>query len=73
MTDLVAQIGCRTADTALSFAVPAESEERVHVLLADADIDPASPVIRLRESRAPTTKVTPAPKLMRTSPAPRAI
>jgi ADP-heptose:LPS heptosyltransferase len=45
--DLVAQIGCVTADTALSFAVPAESERRVHGLLADIGIDPAAPYLVL--------------------------
>lgn len=45
--DLVAQVGCATPDTALSFAVPAESERRVHELLADSGIDPASPYLVL--------------------------
>lgn len=45
--DLVAQIGCRTADTALSFAVPDASERQVHSLLTDAGIDPAAPYLVL--------------------------
>lgn len=42
--DLVAQIGCRTADTALSFAVPDESERQVRALLTEAGIDRRHPI-----------------------------
>lgn len=45
--DLVAQIGCRTADTALSFAVPDASDRQMHSLLTDAGIDPAAPYLVL--------------------------
>ncbi|MEW6762948.1 MAG: glycosyltransferase family 9 protein [Pseudomonadota bacterium] len=45
--DLVAQIGCRTADTTLSFVVPDASERQVHSLLTNAGIDPAAPYLVL--------------------------
>src|SRR5690349_7185051 len=45
--DLVAQVGCTAADTALSFAVPLDAEQRMHALLADAGIDPVTPYLVL--------------------------
>ena len=45
--DLVAHVGCSTADTTLSFAVPAGDAARVNALLESAGIDPAAPYLVL--------------------------
>lgn len=59
--DLVAQIGCRTADTALSFAVPDESERQVHALLTEAGIDPAAPYLVLHAGASAPSALSTAP------------
>lgn len=45
--DLVADVGCATADTALSFAVPAADAARVSMVLEESGIDPAAPYLVL--------------------------
>lgn len=45
--DLVAHVGCATADTTLSFAVPAADASRVGTKLEEAGIDPAAPYLVL--------------------------
>ena len=45
--DLVAHVGCATADTSLSFAIPAPASTRVAAMLGDVGIDPAAPYLVL--------------------------
>ena len=45
--DLVADVGCATADTSLSFAVPAADAARASLLLEETAVDPAAPYLVL--------------------------
>jgi lipopolysaccharide heptosyltransferase II len=45
--DLVAHLGCSTADTALSFVVPPVAAMRIEAMLKEAGIDPAAPYLVL--------------------------
>jgi ADP-heptose:LPS heptosyltransferase len=45
--DLVAHVGCSTADTALSFAIPTGAAVRVGAMLEEAGIAPAAPYLVL--------------------------
>lgn len=45
--DLVADVGCMTSDTSLSFAVPAADAVRASMVLEEAGIDPAAPYLVL--------------------------
>lgn len=45
--DLVADVGCATSDTALSFAVAAADAARISTMLEEAAVDPAAPYLVL--------------------------
>lgn len=45
--DLVADVGCSTSDTSLSFAIPAADTARVTSILEEAGVDPAAPYLVL--------------------------
>ena len=45
--DLVAHVGCSTADTSLSFSVPAADASRVSTVLEEMGINPAAPYLVL--------------------------
>ncbi|KFC76151.1 glycosyltransferase family 9 protein [Massilia sp. LC238] len=45
--DLVADVGCATSDTALSFAVAAADASRINTMLEEAAVDPTAPYLVL--------------------------